>query len=188
MSFPNILTIIRILLIPCFLGFMLYYKAGENSFRMVAFFIFLFAIFTDALDGFLARLRHQKTKLGTFLDPLADKLLLVTSYLTLTLNTEVPVRLPLWITIIVISRDVLILCGIILVILLLGDIRIKPSPAGKVTTFFQMITIIVTFLALPRNILYTIWILTVIATAVSGVEYISRGVAILNKQANGKAD
>ncbi len=165
---------------------MLYYKPGENQFRMVALFVFLLAVFTDALDGFLARVRHQKTKLGSFLDPLADKLLLITAYLVLTLNTGLSVRLPMLVTIIVISRDTIILLGVLLIITMTGDIKIRPSPLGKITTFFQMITIIATFVALPLNFLYFIWIVTVIVTVLSGLEYLYKGVGILNRQVNGK--
>lgn len=186
MNIPNILTIFRIFLIPCFLGFMLYYKPGENEFRVVALFVFLLAVFTDALDGFLARVRHQKTKLGSFLDPLADKLLLITAYLVLTLNTELSVRLPLVVTIIVISRDIIILLGVLLIITTARDIKIRPSPSGKITTFFQMVTIIATLVVLPINFLYFIWIVTVIVTVLSGFEYLYKGVGILNRQVNGK--
>jgi cardiolipin synthase len=187
MNLPNLLTIFRILLVPCFLTFMLYYKPGENEFRQVALFVFLLALFTDALDGFLARVRRQKTKLGSFLDPLADKLLLITAYFVLTVNTNLSVRLPLWVTIIVISRDVIILLGVVLIMGLAGDIKIKPSPSGKITTFFQMITIVFTIMALPVNFLYFIWIMTVIITVLSGLEYIHKGIGMLNKHINGKS-
>ncbi|MBL7171022.1 MAG: CDP-diacylglycerol--glycerol-3-phosphate 3-phosphatidyltransferase [Candidatus Omnitrophica bacterium] len=187
MNLPNFLTILRILLIPCFLGFMLYYKPGENEFRTVALFVFLLAVFTDALDGFLARIRHQKTKLGSFLDPIADKLLLITAYLVLTLNTGLSVRLPMWLTIVVISRDIIIIFGVVLILLIAGDIKIRPTPSGKITTFFQMVTIIATFMVLPLNFLNFIWTLTIIVTIISGIEYIYKGIGILNRQVNGKA-
>ena len=187
MNLPNFLTILRILLIPCFLGFMLYYKPGENEFRTVALFVFLLAVFTDALDGFLARIWRQKTKLGSFLDPLADKLLLITAYLVLTLNTELSVRIPLWVTIIVISRDIIILSGVVLIVVMTGDIKIRPAPSGKITTFFQMATIIATFLVLPFKFLYFIWVMTIAVTGLSGFEYISKGIGILNREVNGKS-
>lgn len=186
MNVPNFLTILRILLVPLFLSFMLYYKPGENDFRKIAFFIFLMAVFSDALDGFLARVRHQKTKLGSFLDPLADKFLLITAYLVLTLNTYLSVRLPMWVTVIVITRDLIILFGVALIMGLIGDVRIRPTPSGKITTFFQMVTIITTLMALPANFLHLIWTMTVILTIYSGLEYIYKGVKVLNNHVNGR--
>lgn len=188
MNLPNFLTILRILLVPCFLGFMLYYQPNENEFRIVALLVFCLAVFTDALDGFLARVRHQKTKLGTFLDPLADKFLLTTAYLVLSLNTALTVRLPLWVPIIVISRDIIILAGIILIIILVGEVKVRPTPLGKITTAFQMITVIATLLTLPIFLLHLLWAITIIVTILSGLDYIRKGIGILNSHVNNRSE
>ncbi len=132
MNLPNALTVIRILLVPLFL-----YKVlqGDFSFACV---VFLVAAITDGLDGFIARFWDLQTKLGTFLDPMADKLLVTTAYLSLAFAQAVP----LWLSIAVISRDVIIVAGSITVYHLTGSIDIKPLLTSKVTTFFQFLTIV----------------------------------------------
>jgi cardiolipin synthase len=167
---------------------MLYYKPDKNEFRLAALLVFSLAVFTDAFDGFLARVRHQKTKLGSFLDPLADKFLLTAAYLVLAVNTALEVRLPLWIPVLVISRDIIILVGIILIIILVGEIKIKPTILGKITTAAQMATVIGTFLTLPLTFLHPLWYITMVVTVLSGLDYIFKGIKILNSHANSKSE
>ncbi len=136
MNLPNAITIIRILLVPLFL-----YKViqGEMVFATV---VYLTAAITDGIDGFIARVWHMQTQLGTFLDPMADKLLIATSFVTLSVLKIIP----LWIALAVISRDIIIVCGSLLVYLLKHHLTIRPSPVGKVTTFFQFSYILLVLL------------------------------------------
>jgi cardiolipin synthase len=136
MNLPNAITIIRILLIPLFL-----YKViqGEMVFATI---VYLTAAVSDGLDGFIARFWNLKTKLGTFLDPMADKLLVTASFLSLSMIKIVP----LWITLAVISRDIIIVGGSLLIYLIKHELTIRPQPIGKVTTFFQFSYILLVLL------------------------------------------
>jgi cardiolipin synthase len=127
MNLPNALTVIRILLVPLFL-----YKAltGDITFAAV---VYVTAAITDGLDGFIARFWHMQTRLGTFLDPLADKLLIATAFVTLAILGIAP----LWLTMVVLTKDVIIPVGSLLVYLLQGNLTVRPRAIGKITTFFQ---------------------------------------------------
>jgi cardiolipin synthase len=127
MNLPNALTVIRILLVPLFL-----YKAlmGDITFAAI---VYVAAAITDGLDGFIARFWHLQTRLGTFLDPLADKLLIATSYVTLTILGLVP----LWLTMAVLTKDIMVALGSLVVYFMQGNLTVRPRPIGKVTTFFQ---------------------------------------------------
>lgn len=129
MNLPNALTVIRILLVPLFL-----YKAltGDITFAAI---VYIAAAITDGLDGFIARFWHLQTRLGTFLDPLADKLLIATSYVTLAILG----LSPLWLTMAVLTKDVVIALGSLIVYLMQGNLTVRPRPIGKITTFFQFI-------------------------------------------------
>ena len=131
MNLPNALTLIRILLIPLFL-----YEVLKGQFTFAAA-VYLAAAFTDALDGAIARMFQMQTALGAFLDPVADKLLVTTSYLSLAFLKLIP----LWLVITVISRDVIIVAGSMAVYFLKESLEIRPHPVSKITTFFQIATI-----------------------------------------------
>lgn len=180
MNIANKITILRILLIPFFVWTVLYYTPPHDYLRFAALAIFGVAVLSDALDGFLARVLKQKTTLGTILDPLADKLLLITAFICLTAanNLPAPLRLPIWVPIIVVSRDIIIVIGAIIIFIIHGDIKISPSPLGKITTFFQMATII-SVLLLYRHSNY-IWNTAAAFTVLSGLDYVLRGARILN--------
>ncbi|NOY85812.1 MAG: CDP-alcohol phosphatidyltransferase family protein [Deltaproteobacteria bacterium] len=138
MNLPNALTVIRILLIPLFL-----YEVLQGRFTFAAA-VYLAAAFTDALDGAIARVFHMQTPLGAFLDPVADKMLATTSYLSLAFLHIIP----LWLSIVVISRDIIIVAGAVGVYYLKDSLEIKPHLVSKITTFFQITTIL---LALVLN-------------------------------------
>jgi len=132
MTIPNLLTILRVLLTPLLVIFLL-----EN--RLIeALIVFAVAGITDALDGLIARLYKQKTRLGAFLDPLADKLLLATTYVLLAFQNLVPS----WLTVIVLSRDVLIVLGVFVLFMQDLPFEIRPSLASKLTTCAQIVTAI----------------------------------------------
>ena len=131
----NQLTILRMLLIPAFVILLLY------GYRGWALITFLTAGITDMLDGLIARRAGQKTDLGAWLDPMADKLLLVTMFIVLTLpGVGSPNRLPLWFTILVISRDVAIVATVAVINLAVGSRTFRPSIFGKIATFTYILT------------------------------------------------
>lgn len=181
MSLANKLSLFRILLVPGFVLCLIYYRPGETEWlRLLAVFLFAVGVVTDAVDGYLARVERQASRLGAILDPAADKLLLVTAYLSLALITTLPAhyRLPAWVPILVLSRDLIIVFGWVLIVLVTGNPEAQPSRLGKATTFFQMLTIVAILLKLPfaRQILMLAMILTVL----SGVGYLRRGNRLLN--------
>jgi len=180
LNIPNALTILRILLIPVIVGFLVY---EHFDYALVTLIV---AALTDALDGSIARMANQKTQFGAYLDPLADKLLLMTTFVTFSLLDMVPV----WSVIVVVSRDAILLTGTLLASLTDTKIDASPSVLGKATTLFQLVYIILVlacfslqfdpFLLMP--LLYTMSILTV----ASGFHYIWRNVSTMNS-ANGGA-
>ena len=177
MNIANKITILRVLLTPVFLGLVLYYKPEQDHLRFIALSIFAIAVLTDAVDGFLARVLKQKTPLGTIMDPIADKFLLIISFIALTVWSG-SVKLPLWVPIAVVSRDIIIVIGIVVIFLTNGDIKIAPSVLGKLTTFFQMMAIISVLLLYKRS--EYVWNLAVFFTLVSGIDYVFRGAKQLN--------
>lgn len=165
-NLPNLITIIRILLIPLFIILLLY---GHNLYALG---IFIAAGISDALDGFIARTWDLKTRLGAFLDPVADKLLMVSSFVTLSLIDVIPV----WLMVIIIGRDVLIgITGLILLNFIdLHHYQVKPSILGKITTIFQVLTIVIVLMGLKGPLLFSVFWATAFATIISGLHYIYR--------------
>ncbi len=175
-NLPNSLTLFRILLVPMFVGLVLY---GHPSGALA---VFLVAGLTDALDGLLARLLDQQTTLGRYLDPLADKLLLVAAFIVLSVEGWVP----LWVTIIVVSRDIIISVGSLVIHLLRERPDIAPTPLGKVTTVLQLAYIVAVLLGtampLPGWVVLVSVLVVAALTVASGLHYIVRGVRILGAQ------
>jgi len=149
--------------------------------RFVALGLFAIAAFADAIDGGIARSRGQVTELGIVLDPIADKLLISSAFITLSVVGSIPadIRIPAWAVLTVISRDIIILLGSSVIYFLKGTITIKPSILGKITTFFQMIAIlaILTIFRYNKFLIYP----AVFFTALSGIDYIWRGSKQLNE-------
>ncbi len=181
MGLANKITIVRILLIPFFITCFIYYSPERDFLRFIALAIFTISVLTDAIDGYVARRYYQKTKLGTALDPIADKLLIISAFICLSVIAVLPreLRIPCWVSIVVISRDILIALGFLIMHRLIGEIEIKPSILGKITAAFQMITIIVVLLQLRYS--YVIWAAAVAFTALSGIGYLIRANRILNE-------
>jgi len=181
MGLANKITIVRILLVPFLVSCFFYYTPEYDFLRFVALGIFIVCGLTDAIDGYIARKFYQKTKLGRFLDPLADKLLLLAAFVSLSVIKSIPLasKVPAWITIIVISRDVLILLGSVIIFMMNQDIEIKPSLVGKMTTFIQMFLIIASLLQIPY--IKFLWYLTASFTIISGLGYVWRGSKVLNE-------
>jgi len=175
MNLANKISISRIILIPFFIASIVYSRID------IALIFFTLAILSDGADGFIARTLKQKTRLGTILDPVADKLLLTSAYICLSMVNTVPawVRLPPYVTIIVISRDAIIVLGSIIVYMTRGDLKVSPSVIGKITTFFQMITIVGVLTQLKYS--YILWNTAAVLTILSGMDYVMKGSKLLNE-------
>ena len=166
MNLPNILSFLRILSVPLFIWLML------EKHIIGALCLFTLAGLTDALDGFIAKRFGMETELGKYLDPLADKLLLMAGFITLTSLGF----LPSWLMLLVVTRDVLIVGGALLYQMVTGALYIEPLWTSKLNTVFQMFLLVfVLFNAIyalwPSLLESLIW-LTAMTTLVSGGEYV----------------
>jgi CDP-diacylglycerol--glycerol-3-phosphate 3-phosphatidyltransferase len=181
----NKITLVRIFLIPVFVWLLLDYirnfQRGEPREweRLLACTVFALASLSDAVDGYIARRYNQKTTLGSFLDPLADKALLVSGLVLLSVRFKEGspfAVLPLWFPILVISRDVILLMGTVLIHMLTGHATAKPRIVGKCATFFQMVTLLWVLLQIQSP--SYLWPLYAAGffTLVSGLWYIYDGV------------
>ena len=181
LTFANKVTIGRILAVPFFIATVLYYSPERDYLRWVALGIFLFAGISDIVDGYVARRWHQKTQAGTLLDPLADKFLVISAYICLYIvgNRLPSVQFPLWLVVIVISRDVILVIGSALIYMLSGRLRVDVAKWGKIATFLQDVTII--GMLVQWHLSLALWYLTAGFTLVSGLNYIRNGIKIMNE-------
>jgi len=140
MNLANWITLLRILLIPFFITAIVYYDPARPYFKWIAFSFFFAACITDAIDGLIARIRKEKTTLGSFLDPFADKLLLLTAFLCVSLSPSYVHALPLWVLIVIVSREFLLFSGLLILFFSQNKIIIEPNLLGKFTTVIQMLT------------------------------------------------
>ncbi len=196
MTTANKITIVRILMIPAFVTMAIYYgqSVGRGEplewQRFAAIVIFLVAAVSDGLDGYVARRYNQRSYLGVILDPLADKGLLLAGVITLSISnwSDEPDfgTFPAWFPVLIITRDVVILVGSILLHLFVGHVQVKPSWTGKVATFLQMTAI--GWVMLQLHLLPVIYPVAAagLFTLVSGVIYVKSGIRQL--QAHGHAD
>lgn len=182
MILPNQITILRILLIPVFVLLAVYYghsvEAGspDEHLRMATIIVFVVAALSDGLDGWLARSYGLKSKLGAMLDPIADKGLMLTAIITLSVSNW-DRSLPLWFPVIVITRDIIIVVGWMVLHFLNDYVEVRPSILGKITTFFQMLTIATVLL--QWHDYKIVVIIAGIMTFASGVGYILDGIRLL---------
>ena len=180
LNLPNFITLIRIALIPCFVAALLRYReTGDEAFRWWAVAAFAAAMASDALDGMIARMRNQKTLLGSYLDPLADKLLLLAAVVILSVHMGRLTKLPSWFPVLVISRDLLIALGSLLVHMLCGSLTPRPSAAGKCATMLQMLT--VTWVLCGWQYASVFVYAASIFTVVSGIGYMLDGLRQLHE-------
>jgi len=174
MTIPNLITILRVLLVPIFIIYMI------NDKTLGSLIIFVIASVSDALDGFIARVFHKKSDLGAYLDPLADKILLIAAYITLAILKMIPA----WLAVLIISRDVIILLGVLILYLNRYPVKIHPSLLSKSTTCLQIATILMilsnSYLNLEPIKMYAFW-LTAGFTIASGLQYIRIGLVILTQ-------
>lgn len=170
MNLPNSLTVLRILLIPFFVGFLIYGHYGW------ALGTLLVAGVTDVLDGVIARMANQRTKLGAYLDPLADKLLLTSAFVTLSILHFVPG----WVAIVVLSRDLVIVAGTLLLHVTETPIEVVPTTLGKGTTLTQLtyLVLALVLISLQKDIrqLMPLLGLMLALTVASGLQYVYRGI------------
>ena len=176
MNWANRLTVCRIILVPVFIMAILYHKLPA------ALIVFIIATITDGLDGYVARTRREKTQMGAIIDPIADKMLIGSAFICFSLVSGLPVylKMPIYVPIVIISRDVIILLGVMVIYLIVGSIDIKPTAIGKITTVCQMLTVIGLLLKFPYS--SWLWNITVILTIVSGLDYIRIGSAVINEK------
>jgi len=182
MTTANKITIFRILLVPFFIVEVLsYVEAGEELHRSLAIAAFLLASVCDGVDGYIARRYNQRSELGAILDPLADKMLLVAGIVLLSLHHEqyLP-HLPLWLTATVISRDVLLLLGMVVIHFTCGKVAVKPHIFGMGATVLQMIAVCWALLKLPAVWLHWFALGAAVCTGGSGVIYVFDGVRQLS--------
>lgn len=168
----NQLTLLRMVLIPAFVILLMY---GYRGWALV---VFLTAGITDLLDGLIARVAGQKTDLGAWLDPMADKLLLVTMFIMLTLpDIGSANRLPLWFTVLVISRDVAIVLTVAVINLAIGPRTFRPSMFGKVATATYIVTgvaaLYFNYLGKASPLVTALVYASLAITLISGIHYLT---------------
>lgn len=173
MGLANWLTVLRIVLIPVFVTLLVYRRPTW------ALGVFTVAALTDLLDGWVARRRGMASRLGAFLDPVADKLLLTSAFVTLTYLKAVP----FWITAVVISRDTMLIVGALT--MHVAGVRIYPRPSwvGKAATFFQVLTVVTGILGrwwhLPVAPRAIVWV-AALFTVAAGLQYLVQGMRFMN--------
>jgi cardiolipin synthase len=179
LNVPNFLTLLRIVAIPVFLILLEDYRYRE------ALAVFIAAGITDGLDGAIARLTHTKTTLGAFLDPAADKALLVSAFIALGFMHVVP----RWLVVLVISRDAVIVLGyFLLFVMTQRTMEVQPSVSGKASTALQLLAVTTVLVGLidphlvRAEVQYGVFYLAGAITAVAGLQYMYRGLAWLQRQ------
>lgn len=179
LTYANQLTILRMIFVPCFVILLIYGHAGAATL------IFIIAGITDALDGLLARKLQQKTSLGSFLDPMADKLLVAAAFVTLSIPAvPVALHIPVWLTITALSRDILIALSALIIHLQTGHTQFPPTLLGKWTTTFQLLTVGLAMLGnftsdIGMAIFMPVVYSTLLFTVVSGMHYFYKSVRII---------
>ena len=198
MTTANKITIVRILLIPAFVTMAIYYgqsvQAGEplEWQRFTAIIIFLVAAVSDGLDGYVARRYNQRSSLGVILDPIADKGLLLSGVITLSISNWSKSdpdygQFPVWFPVLVISRDVVLLVGSAVLHLLNGRVVVRTSWTGKVATVLQMAAI--AWVMLQLHFLPLIYVVAAagVFTFISGIIYVMDGVKQLHAEGHANA-
>lgn len=180
LTVANQLTLGRLLLVPALVILVIY---GYNGWALVTFGL---AGLTDALDGVIARRSGQRTQLGTLLDPMADKLLLVSTFVVLSVpGLDLANRIPVWLTVLVISRDVIIVVTVAIINLAVGRMTFRPSLFGKVATLVYVVTGIVTlyfnYLERQSGLVDGLVYASAAATVGSGFHYIVHAARIVNE-------
>src|SRR4051812_23072208 len=182
MTTANKVTIVRILFVPLFIVQVVYYNRSGNPLNLyVAIAAFFSAAIADGIDGYIARHYNQRSELGAILDPLADKLLLVSGIVVLSFDNHPYLKMiPLWLTGTIIGRDILLLAGMVVIQMTVGKVAVRPRVLGKVATVLQMAIILWILLRWPERLL-SLWILcAAVCTGISGFLYVWDGVRQLS--------
>jgi cardiolipin synthase len=184
-TLPNFITLLRLAALPFFLV-----AISDGRFG-IALAIFVAAGLSDGIDGFLARRFDMRSAIGAYLDPIADKLMLMSSYLFLAIPSyPAQVKVPVWLAVIVISRDFLLLLVALLMILATGRRRFPPSWVGKITTVTQIITVLIVLCAnvweWPRPLVLVAFGAAATTTILSGFDYVYRVAESSTAEVDGK--
>ncbi len=175
LTVPNAITLIRILLTPLFVIFLLQGRYGP------ALAVFVCASLSDFIDGLIARHWQQRSPLGMVLDPLADKLLLMSSFILLSIYRLIPP----WLAVVVISRDLVLVLGIVVLKLCDYPVAVRPSVAGKATAAAQMLTVFVVLgsrlAPISGTLLQGLFLLTGGLSTYSGIQYLTQGLKMGEK-------
>jgi len=189
MTTANKITICRILLVPLFIIEVLnYVDRGNEVHRLIALLSFALAALSDAIDGYLARRYNQHSELGRVLDPLADKILLVSGVVLLSLKNDPYLqRIPMWLTATILSRDVLLVLGLVVIHHACGKVVVRPVMLGKIATVLQMICVLWALLKWPANALLPLSVAAAVFTGVSGIIYVIDGIRQLSASPSSSA-
>jgi CDP-diacylglycerol--glycerol-3-phosphate 3-phosphatidyltransferase len=181
MTTANKITILRILLIPFFVVEVLYYgKTGNELHRILALVCFAVAAICDGVDGYIARHYNQRSELGGILDPLADKLLLVSGVVLLSFEWPYFDTIPLWLTGTIIGRDILVLVGLVVIQMTVGKVKVRPRVVGKIATVLQMAVVLWVLLQWHMVWLTVLTLAAALFTGGSGLLYVLDGVQQLS--------
>jgi CDP-diacylglycerol--glycerol-3-phosphate 3-phosphatidyltransferase len=177
MTTANKITILRMLLVPFFVVEVLYYVQNGNETHLVlAILSFAVAAICDGVDGYVARRYNQRSELGAILDPVADKLLLVSGVVVLSFDHSPRLgSVPLWLTGTIIGRDILILIGMLVISLMVGRVKVQPRFIGKIATVLQMVVVLWIMLKWSVSWLRALTLGTAICTGISGLLYVWDG-------------
>jgi cardiolipin synthase len=193
MTTANKVTILRMLLIPFFVVEALYYvKTGDETFRFFATLAFATAAICDGVDGYIARHYNQRSELGAILDPIADKLLLVSGIVLFTFDNSPHFgSIPLWLTGTIIGRDLIILIGYGVIHATIGKVKVRPHFIGKIATVLQMLCVVWILLKWDAQfpaVWFWLWTLgAAICTGISGLFYVWDGMKQLSSHPNSSA-
>ncbi len=179
MSLANKISLFRILLVPCIVASLVYYQPSRDGLRYLSLTLFVIGMLSDAVDGFIARSKQEQTQLGTWLDPIADKLLILSALISLSTIRGLPawMRIPAWFNLIVISRDAVLIAGTLLILAFTGTLTVQPSRLGKWTIVAQMLVVPMVLLQFPFKLQWLV--LTAGLTVLSGVGYLRMGTRLL---------
>jgi len=184
-TLANSVTLFRLCLVPVFI-----YMLTVSGDRRAALGVFVLMALADGADGIIARMRREESLLGAVLDPAADKVLLLTSYILLSGSRAViDVNVPEWLALLVVGRDVYIIVGAGSIKLLTGTLRMAPSLIGKTSTFAQMSTVVLALSGMVRpDTLRVAYVATGMLTLASGIDYTLLGAEQLRRNVSGSTD
>ena len=180
-TLANKITIGRFIMIPVLIALLLYYTPEHEYIRWIALGLYLLLEITDVVDGYIARNYRQKTKACSILDPLADKVLFLSTLLCLyqvSIDHHWAVKIPLWLVVAFFTRDAILIVGGFLLEMERGLIEIKPNQWGKLTAFLQVVCLTAVFISFP--LAPVIFFVALAATVISGVIYMKEGIKVLN--------